>query len=80
MLPRRFRKDHYHGVEIMSILELRLRVPVALLALAVVMILPACSTTEEEPSPFETGGGSGPCDCVVGDLECKEECLLDLPI
>ena len=52
----------------------------ALGALAAVTLLPACSSTEESPAPEETGSGSGPCGCVVGDIECKEDCLLDPPI
>ena len=55
-------------------------VVVALLALVVVSMLPACSTTEETPPPEETGVGSEPCDCMLGDIECKEKCLVDMPI
>ena len=64
----------------MSIVRLRKIVLVTLLTFPAASMLPACSTTEEDPSPFETGAGSGPCGCVVGDIECKEKCLLDLPI
>ena len=57
-----------------------LRTPLAaLLALAAATILPACTSTGETPSPFESGAGSGPCGRVVGHIECEEECLRELP-
>ena len=52
----------------------------ALGALAAVTMLPACSSTEEAPPPEETSSGTGPCDCLVGDIECREKCIRDPPI
>jgi hypothetical protein len=52
----------------------------ALLTFPAASMLSACTTTEEVPAPEETGAGAGPCGCVAGDIECKEKCLLDLPI
>jgi type IV pilus biogenesis protein CpaD/CtpE len=48
----------------MNILELRKTILAVLLAFAAVMLLPACSSTEEE-------SGSGlPCDIDPGQPEC----------
>ena len=63
-----------------SLRELRKIVVTVLLALVAVSMLPACSTTKETPPPEETGVDSEPCDCLLGDIECKEKCLLDIPI
>ena len=51
-----------------------------LLALAAIAVLPACTSTEEVPQPEESSLGWGACGCVLGDIECKEKCLLDPPI
>lgn len=73
-------KTNHNSYDIMSILELRKIVLAVLLALALAPMFLACSSTKESPTPEETGSGSGPCDCLVGDIECSEQCLQDLPI
>jgi len=55
----------------MNILELRKTILAVLLAFAAVMLLPACSSTEEAPPPEETGDI---CDCPAGDIQCLDRC------
>ena len=56
----------------MKILELHKKSLAALLlALMALVMLPACSSTEEEADD---------CNCAEGDLQCIERCAQDLPI
>ena len=68
----------------MNIFELsRKSLIVMLLSLMALVMLPACSTTEETPPPAESGGDTGTYDACVeacGDLQCREACAQDLPI
>ena len=57
----------------MSILDLHKKsLVVLLLSLLALVMLPACSTTEEE--------AADDCNCAESDLQCKERCAQDLPI
>jgi len=64
---------------------------VLLLSLMALVMLPACSSTEETPTtetgtepPPETGSGGTYDECIAacgdGDSQCKEACVQDLPI
>ena len=56
----------------MKILELHKKsLAVLLLSLMALVMLPACSTSEEEADD---------CNCAEGDLQCIERCAQDLPI
>ena len=67
----------------MNILELRKILLATLLAFAAVMMLPACSSTEEAPppessaepvpEPTDTGGSGLPCDLDPGQPECLDK-------
>jgi len=50
-----------------------------LLALMALVMLPACSSTEESSS---TGGTYDECiaACGDGDIDCREKCVVDAPI
>ena len=60
----------------MNILELSKKsLFILLLSLMALVMLPGCSSTEEESSSTEEN-----CNCAEGDLQCQEACLQDLPI
>ena len=60
----------------MNILELSKKsFFILLLSLMALVMLPGCSSTEEESSSTEEN-----CNCAEGDLQCQEACLQDLPI
>jgi len=69
----------------MNIFELsRKSLIVMLLSFMALVMLPACSSTEEAP-PAESGGDTSTYDecvaaCESGDLDCRELCVINAPI
>ena len=43
-----------------------------LLAFMALVLLPACSTTDEEPTTYN------PCGCPDGDFDCHETCVREV--
>jgi len=70
----------------MNLFELsRKSLIVMLLSLMALVMLPACSSTEETPPPAESGGDTSTYDecvaaCESGDLDCRELCVINAPI
>jgi len=72
-------------MKMMSILKLnKISLAALLLASMALVMLPACSTTEEAPPP-DSGGDTSTYDeciaaCESGDLDCRELCVINAPI
>ena len=68
----------------MNILKLnKISLAALLLASMALVMLPACSTTEEAPPPDSGGDTSTYDECMAAcgdDLNCKERCIQDAPI
>jgi len=64
-------------MEIMNLSELRKSLLATLLALVLAAMLVGCASTSESEPSSETDSD---CGCAENDLQCKEECLQELPI
>ena len=88
-----FNKSTKERIKKMNLFELsRKSLFVMLLSMMALVMLPACSTTDEAPAtetgtapPTESGGGTSEYDACVaacgdGDLDCREMCVVNAPI
>lgn len=64
----------------MNTLGLRKILLAALMTLTALIMLPACSSTEEAPPPEESGSTVEDCinQCPDGDIQCRDACATNL--